>query len=171
MQENKDAQNPGKGSLSTRTVEIIVATVLFGLGLLVVYDSHRIGSGWAPDGPQAGYFPFYIGSIICFASVWTALQAFLAKDANRKPFIGPGKLKPVLSVLIPATIYVVAIYFIGIYVASAFFIGIFMWWQGKFGLTKIIPVSLGVPISMFLLFEVWFLVPLPKGPLEALFGY
>jgi putative tricarboxylic transport membrane protein len=28
-----------------------------------------------------------------------------------------------------------------------------------------------VPVSMFLMFELWFMVPLPKGPLEALLGY
>jgi hypothetical protein len=77
----------------------------------------------------------------------------------------------VLSVFIPAVIYVAATYFIGIYVASAVFIGAFMYWHGRFAWTRIVPVSLSVPVSMFLLFEVWFLVPLPKGPLEALIGY
>jgi hypothetical protein len=28
-----------------------------------------------------------------------------------------------------------------------------------------------VPLVVFVVFERWFLVPLPKGPLEALFGY
>lgn len=171
MQENNNTDHPDTGGLSTRTVEVIVAAIVFCLGVLVVYDSQRIGAGWAPDGPQAGYFPFYIGVSLCLAGSWIVLQALLAKPPNTKAFIGAGKLKPVLSVLIPAIIYVGAIYFIGIYAASALFIGIFMWWQGKFGLSRILPVSLGVPISMFFMFEVWFLVPLPKGPLEALIGY
>jgi hypothetical protein len=171
MRENETTENPAKGGLSTKAVETIVAAILFLLGILVVYDSHRVGSGWASDGPQAGYFPFYIGLIICIASGWILLQTLFGKEANTTPFIGAGKFKLVLSVLLPTIVYVIAIYFIGIYVASAFFIGIFMRWQGKFGLTKILPVSLGVSIIMFFMFEVWFLVPLPKGPLEALFGY
>ena len=171
MQENKSTENPGKEGLSTKTVEMIVAAILFLLGMLVVYDSHRVGSGWASDGPQAGYFPFYIGSIICLASGWTLFQTLFGKEANTEAFIGAGKLRLVLAVLAPTVVYVIAIYFIGIYVASALFIGIFMRWLGKFSLTKILPVSLGVSIVMFLMFEVWFLVPLPKGPLEALFGY
>ena len=76
-----------------------------------------------------------------------------------------------LGLFIPSMIYVVATYFIGIYVASALFIGAFMYWHGRFAWTKIIPVSLSVPVVVFLLFEVWFLVPLPKGPLETLIGY
>jgi putative tricarboxylic transport membrane protein len=171
MRKNKTTKKPGKEGLSTKAVEMIVASIIFLLGIVVVYDSHRVGSGWASDGPQAGYFPFYIGVIICIAGGWIVLQTLFGKAANTTAFIGAGKLKLVLAVLLPTVVYVIAIYFIGIYVASALFIGIFMRWQGKFTLTKIIPVSLGVSIVMFLMFEVWFLVPLPKGPLEALFGY
>jgi putative tricarboxylic transport membrane protein len=43
--------------------------------------------------------------------------------------------------------------------------------QGKYNLPAALGVSLGVPIAMFLMFEIWFLVPLPKGPLEHLLGY
>ena len=86
-------------------------------------------------------------------------------------FVSRGKLRLVLSVFIPSMIYVAATYFIGIYVASALFIGAFMYWHGRFPWTKIVPVSLLVPVAVFLLFEVWFLVPLPKGPLETLIGY
>jgi putative tricarboxylic transport membrane protein len=171
MHENQSTENPGKGGLSTKTVEMIVAAIIFLIGIVVVYDSHRVGSGWASDGPQAGYFPFYIGLIICAASSWILLQTLFAKEANTTAFIGVGKVKLVLSVLVPTIVYVISIYFIGIYVASALFIGIFMRWLGKFGVTKILPVSLGVSIVLFFMFEVWFLVPLPKGPLEALFGY
>ena len=171
MQENNSTENPGKGGLSTKTVEMIVAAILFLLGLVVILDSRRVGIGWAPDGPRAGYFPFYIGLFICISSSWILLSTFFNKMADTSAFVGQGKFKLVLSVLLPSIVYVTAIYFIGIYVASALFIGIFMRWLGKFGLSKILPVSLLTPISMFFLFEIWFLVPLPKGPLEALFGY
>ena len=171
MQENNSNENTGKGGLSTKTVEMIVAAILFLLGVIVILDSRRVGIGWAPDGPRAGYFPFYIGLFICLSSGWIFLSTFFNKMADTSAFVGQGKFKLVLSVLLPSIVYIIAIYFIGIYVASALFIGIFMRWQGKFSLTKILPVSLGVSIVMFFMFEVWFLVPLPKGPLEALFGY
>ena len=59
---------------------------------------------------------------------------------------------------------------LGIYVASAIFIALFMKWLGKYAWPMTIGVSVGVPVVFFLLFEVWFKVPLPKGPLEAALG-
>jgi hypothetical protein len=152
-------------------MEIVVALLTFALGLVVIYDSRRVGAGWAEDGPQAGYFPFYIGLILCIASIWTLWRTLFSGMAAAGVFVSHKKIRLVLSVFIPAMIYVAATWFIGIYVASAVFIGAFMYWHGRFAWTRIVPVSLSVPVSMFLLFEVWFLVPLPKGPLEALIGY
>ena len=33
------------------------------------------------------------------------------------------------------------------------------------------PMAVAVPIILFVVFEIWFLVPLPKGPFEAWLGY
>ena len=60
---------------------------------------------------------------------------------------------------------------LGLYVASAVFIAAFMVWKGRYRLLATSSVALGVPVALFLLFEVWFLVPLPKGPLERMLGY
>lgn len=171
MHDNDHSEDGGKHGVSTKAVEIAVAAAIFGLGLVVIFDSRRVGYGWADDGPQAGYFPFYIGLMLCAASAWTLLQAVFSGHAATGMFVSRKKLRLVLSVFFPSLIYVLSIYFIGIYVASALFIGTFMYWHGRFSWIKIIPVSLIVPVSMFLLFELWFMVPLPKGPLEALVGY
>lgn len=171
MQDNEQSPENGGRGVANRTMEIAVALFTFMLGMLVIYDSRRVGSGWAEDGPQAGYFPYYIGIILCIASAWTLWRAVFSGKDFTGVFVSRTKLRLVLSVFIPSVIYVAAIYFIGIYVASALFIGAFMYWHGRFAWTRIIPVSLSVPVAMFLLFEVWFLVPLPKGPLEALIGY
>lgn len=171
MHDNDHIEDGSRHGVSTRTMEISVAAVLLLLSLVVIFDSRRVGAGWGDDGPQAGYFPFYIGLILCTASAWTLLRAAFSGHAMASVFVSHRKLRLVMSVLIPSIVYVVAIYFIGIYVASAIFIGAFMYWHGRFPWIKIIPVSLIVPVSMFLLFELWFQVPLPKGPLEALIGY
>ena len=36
---------------------------------------------------------------------------------------------------------------------------------------KALAVSVCVPLVLFMMFERWFLVPLPKGPLEAWLGF
>ena len=92
-----------------------------------------------------------------------------AAESKSASFVS--QLRKVFAILIPAIIYVAAIYLLGIYLSSALFLFAFMIWQGKFSVWKAFPVSLLVPLAMFLMFELWFKVPLPKGPLEAWLGY
>jgi putative tricarboxylic transport membrane protein len=80
-------------------------------------------------------------------------------------------LKPVLLMLVPTIVYVVLISYLGIYVASALYIAGFMLFQGKYKWLPTAIVSIGVPVAIFALFEIWFLVPLPKGPIERLLGF
>jgi len=158
--------------LATRWVELVVALVICAGAALVMVDSARIGARWASDGPQSGYFPFLTGTCLLVAGLWIAASTLLRwrKLAN-VTFVTVEQLKPVLSMLLPTVAYVVLVKLIGIYVASAIFIGAFMVWKGRYGILATLSVALGVPVAMFLLFEIWFLVPLPKGPLERMLGY
>lgn len=171
MSDSEHRDGPAPRGPSTRGVEIAVAALILAAGAVVIYDSLRIGAGWASDGPEAGYFPFYIGLLICLASGWILAQTILGKHSSSRVFVSMRKLRLVSAVLVPAIGFVVAVYFVGLYVAAALFIAAFMRWQGGFSAMRILPVSLAVPILLFFMFEIWFLVPLPKGPLEALFGY
>jgi putative tricarboxylic transport membrane protein len=154
----------------TWIIDAAVAFVMACVGAVVMISSVKLGAGWGEDGPRSGYFPFYIGLFILGSSLATL---FLAIRGNRdaQVFVERQKLRLVFAVLVPAIVYVIAIGYLGIYVASALFIGAFMRWQGKFGMTKTLIVSAGVSLCLFLMFEVWFKVALPKGPLEALLGY
>ena len=160
---------------SMRTWEIVVAVCFLLFGALVVWESRRLGSKWASDGPEAGYFPFYIGVLICISAVAILLGAINSGARGNKPFVSRGQLKMVLTVMAPTVIYIALIanpvYSLGIYWASVIFIAIFMRYLGKYGWGKIAAVSLGVMFAFFLMFEIWFKVPLPKGPIEALFGF
>ena len=74
-----------------------------------------------------------------------------------------------LSVLVPATVYVLAVTFLGLYVASAIYIALFMIVLGKYSLGEERASSaLAVNTLFFLMFEVWFKVPLFKGSLDPL---
>ena len=160
---------------SVRVWEIIVAVAFFAFGALVVWDSRRLGSTWASDGPQAGYFPFYIGLIICISAVANLIAAFAKGSKGKAAFVTWGQLKMVLTVMVPSVVYVALIanplYSLGIYEASAIFIAFFMRVLGKYPWPKVAAVSIGVMVVFFLMFEVWFKVPLPKGPIEALIGF
>jgi hypothetical protein len=157
-------------SLRQKSAELATAAFIFALGAVVIYDSVRLGARWGDDGPQPGYFPFYIALIMCLASVVNFALALRAKPQADKPFVEVGQLKLVLAVLIPSIIYVAAISWLGIYLSSALFIGFFMRWLGKYVWWKLIAVSLATSAVFFLIFEIWFKVPLPKGPIESLLG-
>ena len=169
MSEGGDKHDRPRSGITTRAVETVTALLILALGVLVIVDSVRVGRGWAADGPQAGFYPFYVGLTICACAVWVLIQQSLSRERRR--FVGSRKLRPVLAILFPSIAYVAAIYFLGIYVSSALFLVGFMCWQGNYKLLKALPIGLAVPIAMFLLFEIWFKVPLPKGPLETWLGY
>ncbi|HVG05417.1 MAG TPA: tripartite tricarboxylate transporter TctB family protein [Burkholderiaceae bacterium] len=168
MGNHQPASNGKDASVSTRSVEIAVALILLLLGAIVVYDSYRLGSKWGSDGPQSGYFPFYIGLLICIASVVTLVQAVRAKSGAGKPFVLWGPFKRVLIVLLPAALYILCIKFVGMYVASAIYIAIFMIALGKYSWWKGIAAGIGINAIFFMMFEVWFKVPLFKGDLNPL---
>ena len=160
-----------RGRVTYWTMDLVVAAILMGVGALVMVGSYELGAGWSPNGPESGYFPFYIGALILLSSTVTLLVTLFAKRPERIPFVEPEQFKRVLQVLIPSFVFALATDYIGIYVSGALFIACFMWWLGKYPLPKTIMVSVLVPLVLFIVFEVWFLVPLPKGPLEAFFGY
>lgn len=167
----KHEDESGGSLLSNRSADIVVALMLVAVGGLVIADSLRLGIGWAEDGPRPGYFPFYTGLLIVLSSLCTIALSLFGRIKSTGSFVGRGQLRDVLKVFVPSAIYVGLIGFIGIYVASALFIAVFMRWLGRFRWHTIIIVSVAVPFSLFLIFELWFLLPLPKGPLEDLFGY
>jgi putative tricarboxylic transport membrane protein len=156
---------------STRTVELVVSGLFVALSGVIMYDNWRIGARWVEDGPQAGYFPFYIGLIMFVVSASTFAINLFANSADRSNFVERSQLKQVLQVLAPTIVFVALIAFLGIYVSAAIFIACFMWWLGGYGLTRILPVAILVPLFLFVMFEIWFLVPLPKGPIEGALGF
>lgn len=153
---------------STHVVEAVVAASIIAFGGLVLVGSRNLGSGWTSDGPGAGFFPFYIGIILVIAGAGVLFQALAPKTRNTDGFVTRDELKRVLQVLIPAAVYVLAIQFLGMYVASAIYITIFMVWLGKYSWLKSVVVGVAINVVFFLMFEVWFKVPLFKGSLAPL---
>ncbi len=159
-------------AVETRKAELVVAVLLVLAGLVVIADSIRVGISWGDDGPRAGYFPFYIGCALAAAGAIVAVQTLLRWRALAgSTFVTSEQLRPVLTVLVPTIGYFALIATIGMYAASAIYITAFMLWQGRFRVLPAVAVGVGVPVAIFLLFEVWFLIPLPKGPIEHLLGY
>jgi hypothetical protein len=171
MEQEQTQDQPQSGGLSHSAMDAIAAFCIFLVGVAMMLDNYRIGAGWAPDGPESGYFPFRIGAILCIASAVVLLRSLFGKQRKREVFVSWKKFKLVLLVLVPTGIFVLAIQFIGLYVASTLFIAAFMRVMDKYSWLKTLLVSIAVNVTLFWMFEIQFMVPLPKGPLEALFGY
>jgi len=159
----------GRPAFGQKSAEIVVSAFFLALGALVMWDSVRLGARWGSDGPQAGYFPFYIALLMSIASAVNLALALVRKGGFRA-FVEVEQLKLVLSVLLPSIVYVGLIALLGIYVASAIFVAAFMRWLGKYPWWKVAAVSIGNSVVFFLIFEMWFKVPLPKGVVERLLG-
>ena len=152
-----------------RAADIVTASVLMLLGGVVLFDAVRLGFGWGPDGPRSGFFPFWLAVIMVI--VCGVILAQAALGGQGKSFVGQEQLGPVLKVLWPATAAVALMHFVGLYVASALYVGFYMRWVGRHSWVTVVAIALGIPIGSFLVFEKWFLVPMPKGPLEHWLGY
>jgi putative tricarboxylic transport membrane protein len=179
---NSDTTEDERSLVSNRTLDIVVALLFIGACAVVIYDSLRLGVGWIEgQGPAPGYFPFWVAVTMAIASVVNLVRAVLGKEkGGGESFISVVGFGRVMSVLFPTTLYVAAIgglnvggfeiNGLGIYVASAIFIFLFTIIFGREKILRALAVSIGVPLALFFMFEKWFLVPLPKGPLEVMLG-
>ncbi len=168
MDGNKTAGGLRAGGLSHSHVGAIAGVAIFLVGVVLMFDSWRLGAGWEADGPAAGYFPFRVGAILCIAAANGVIRCLFGGTRDHRVFVTWDRLRLVLAVLVPTLVYIAAIHFIGIYVASAIFIAGFMRAMDKRSWPSVALVSLGVAATLFWMFEKQFMVPLPKGPLESL---
>jgi putative tricarboxylic transport membrane protein len=151
-----------------KLVEAGITLLIALFGVIVIIGSVKAGINWGAEGPRAGFFPFYIGIFIVVSSginLWNGLR-----EDDDSLFAEWGQLRQVMSVVVPTAIYVGAMPFTGLYLASIIFIGWFMRWLGKYSWLTVLAVALGMPIVTYFIFERWFLVPLPKGPVEEWLG-
>ncbi len=152
-----------------RAADLTTAVLLAAGAVLVIWDSFRLGIGWGTDGPKSGFFPFWLAVFMLGALLGICVQALRRTDGLA--FVTRVQLPPVLKTLVPAVGYVVIMPGTGLYVASALYMGVYMRWIGRYSWLAVVAIGVGFPVATFVVFEQWFLVPLPKGPLEAWLGY
>ena len=152
-----------------RAADLVTAAVLMLSGGVVIADALRIGIGWGTDGPKSGFLPFWLGLLMVVTCAAIFAQAL--GRASSKTFVSREQLGPVLKVLWPAVALVVATQWLGLYVAAALYTGFYMRWIGRHSWLAVLAVAILFPLVTFFVFEKWFLVPMPKGPLEAWLGF
>ena len=152
------------------TVEIVTYLLLIALSLVLGYDNVKSGAGWAKDGPQSGYLPFYLCGILGAASLFGLVSAIAKRADGARTFVAREPFRRVLQVFVPTLLFCAAMQWLGLYVASLLLIAGFMRYVGRIAWWKSIVTGFVFSLAMFLTFELAFDVLMPKGPLEALFG-
>ena len=155
---------------TTRTVEVVAYLLLLGLALLLGFDNWRSGMGWAKDGPQSGYLPFYLCVILAGAALWGLGTAWVTRVKPARTFVTRDQFRRVLQVFVPTFLFVLLVQWLGIYVASFLLVAGFMRVIGRITPWKSLLTSFLFALIMFVTFEVAFDVIMPKGPIEALLG-
>lgn len=153
-----------------RKADGMCALVILALGILAVYDARKYGIfGWGPAGPEAGLYPFLLGAGLIVGSLVILGQVLVRSRAAEpdEPFIPPGGLRPVLSVAIPATLMVFLIEYVGLYIAAGLYLAVYMRWIGRRPWIMVLAVSILLPLAGYIVFEKWFLIPLPEGSLTS----
>ena len=158
------------GVTTTRTVEVVVYLLLLTLALVLGFDNWRSGMGWAKDGPQSGYLPFYLCVILAGASLWGLAMATLARKEGARTFVTRDQLRRVTQVFVPTLLFCAAMQWLGLYVASFLLVAGFMRYIGRIAWWKSLLTSFLFAFAMFATFDLAFDVIMPKGPIEALFG-
>ena len=160
-------QSSSPSGVPMNIIELGLAIFLFFLGCLVMYDSYRLGNAWGDDGPQSGYFPFYVGVLLSLSALGIIVQTILFWYRNQKDlFAEYGQLRLVGAVFIPTAVYICLLSNFGFYIWSSVFIAWFMKTLGKYSWTKTILIPLTIALVSYLMFDIAFDVPLPKGPIE-----
>ena len=156
---------------TTRTVDVAVSLLLVVLAAVLGYDNWRTGIGWDSTGPEPGYFPFYLSVVLAGASLYGLGAAYLSRREAAKTFVTRAQARRVLAVFVPTLLFCLMTQFLGLYVASFVLIAGFMRAVGKIAWWKSLATAFVFTALMFVTFDIAFDVIMPKGPLEAAFGY
>jgi putative tricarboxylic transport membrane protein len=171
MAEQPDPATDDAAIAGTRSADIVVYLMLLGLAALFAFDNWRTGMSWEADGPQAGYFPFYLSVLLGAASLYGLVYTVLMERGSAETFVTGEQFRRVMQVFVPTLLFCVFMQWLGLYVASFVLITGFMWLVGRIALWKSLLTGFLFSLIMFVTFDIAFDVIMPKGPLEAAFGY
>lgn len=142
---------------------LLALALALGAGSLI-REALRLPIVWTGAGPGAGFFPFWlaVGVFICAALVLVkSLRG--ANPGRDEPFIPRRAWRPLLIAFLPMIVVIAVIGYLGIYLGGALYLAGYMWFVGRHRWSAVVLVSVLVPLVLFLIFERWFLLPMPKG--------
>jgi putative tricarboxylic transport membrane protein len=155
--------------MKTKTADILVASIILCIGLIVGFDSLRLGVGWGMEGPRPGFFPFVMAVLVVFGCLVVIRQAVKGTSSVKgdKRFVPEGGMKPVLTVAIPACGMVLLTEVVGLYIAAMIYLLLYIRFVGEFRWRTVLLVSIPIPLISYWVFDKIFLIPMPMGMFGA----
>ncbi len=141
--------------------EAVTTAALILLAAIAMYDSLK-RSGWTPSGPDAGWYPFWSAAMMGIAAIFVLVFA-LRKPAGKPFFESREGARTFWQLVIPMTLMIGLINWLGFYVVSALYMGLFARWIGKYHWVWVIVIAVSVPLALYFGFERAFQAPLPKS--------
>ncbi len=156
-----------------RRADVACAFGLAALAAVFAWYAQELPIGWVHgEGPGGGFFPFWLSIIMGTVAVVVGVQEFVRGSAPHpaaKRFFVEGGLREVLLIAIPGLVMVALVDVISTYLSAIIFLLFYTRWIGKHPWRISLLVAVAVPVGIFLLFEKFLLIPLPKGYLDELF--
>jgi putative tricarboxylic transport membrane protein len=156
-------------AVSRRTLEIATAAVLGVYAAAVIAGSLQLNTGWGATGPQSGYVPLRLGVLLLVVCALLIVQA--ARAGSTESFATGEQLQRSLSLFLPTIVMAVAMAFLGIYLTAAVYLAYMARRHGGLRWSRAIALGVASTVLFFLTFEIWFGVPLAKGPIENWLGF
>jgi len=148
-----------------KKANLAVALLLIGIAALVIVDAVRLGFRWGDNGPESGFFPFWLGVIltICAAIELRSLLVSHRKHVPSRRLMPEGAWKPIAWVLLPAVGMAVTTELVGLHVAAALYLAFYMRATAKVRWSTTLAISIVVPAFLYVLLDKLFMVPMPQG--------
>jgi len=156
-------------AVSRRTLEVATAATLGLFSAAVIAGALQLDTGWGATGPQAGYVPLRLGGLLLLVSALLMLQG--ARSSEGGSFATREELGRSLSLLLPTLVMVVAMAWLGTYLTAALYLAFMSHRHGGFKWPRAAALGVVTTVLFFLVFELWFGVPLAKGPIEYWLGF
>jgi hypothetical protein len=152
--------------LSRLAMEVATALATAVLGAVVALESRNYGMGWDEAGPEPGFFPFYVGLLIMTGSFGVLAQAIIQHRGQAETFATGAQLQRIAAFFLPILLFVAVSIWLGLYVGMFLYLGWVMLAQGRYRIWSALAIAVAVTVCSYLIFEIWFQVPLLKGPIE-----
>lgn len=150
-----------------RRYQFATAAIIILIAAVAMFDT-RSGAlpdttGTAPGGLRGGWYPFWSAFLMAIAAGIVMFRSLREPPSQDRVFSSAEGVRHMLLLVVPMTIAIVSMAWLGFYIVAAVYMAFFMKVVGHYRLPWVFAGAVVVSVGFFLLFEKAFLVPLPKS--------